>query len=80
MEAAAMHMNAAFDLRTKQQCPQAEMRYEPFHVVECYRCEVINRISVDQTNLQRDIREPLGSTDGLSRLPGQLFDVHGLDN
>lgn len=80
IEAVAMHMNAAFDLKTKQHCPQAEMRYEPFHVVECYRCEVIDRIRVDQTNLRRDIREPLGSTGGLSRLPRQLFDAHGLGN
>jgi hypothetical protein len=30
IEAAAMNMNAAFDLKTKQYCPQAEVRYEPF--------------------------------------------------
>lgn len=46
----AMDMNTAFDLEVKQQCPQAEVVYDLFHVVARFGRDVIDRIRVDQAN------------------------------
>ncbi|GAB3391721.1 hypothetical protein GCM10027514_35900 [Azotobacter armeniacus] len=53
IEAVAMDMNTAFDLKVKQHCPQAEVLYDLFHVVARYGREVIDRIRVDQVHALR---------------------------
>ena len=50
IEAVAMDMNTAFDLEVRQQCPNAEVVFDLFHVVALYGRKVIDRIRVDQAN------------------------------
>ncbi len=54
IEAVAMDMNTAFDLEVRRHCPQAEVVYDLFHVVARYGRDVMDRIRVDQANLQRE--------------------------
>jgi transposase len=54
IEAVAMDMNSAFDLEVKDQCPNAEVVYDRFHVVAKYGREVMDRVRVDQANQLRD--------------------------
>ena len=54
IEAVAMDMNASFDLEVKDQCPNAEVVYDRFHVVAKYGREVMDRVRVDQANQLRD--------------------------
>ena len=53
-EAVAMDMNSTFDLEVKDQCPNAEVVYDRFHVVAKYGREVMDRVRVDQANQLRD--------------------------
>lgn len=54
IESVAMDMNTALDLEVTEQCPQAEVVYELFHVVAKFGREVIDRVRVDQANQLRD--------------------------
>lgn len=54
IEAVAMDMNASFDLEVKDQCRNAEVVYDRFHVVAKYGREVMDRVCVDQANQLRD--------------------------
>ena len=54
IKAVAMDMNSAFDLEVKDQCPNAEVVYDRFHVVAKYGREVMDRVRVDQANQLRD--------------------------
>ncbi|WP_348815906.1 transposase [Halomonas sp. H10-59] len=54
IEAVAMEMNSAFDLEVKDQCPNAEVVYDRFHVMAKYGREVMDRVRVDQANQLRD--------------------------
>jgi len=50
IEAVAMDMNAAYEAEVREQCPQAEIVYDQFHVVAKYGREVIDRVRVDEAN------------------------------
>ena len=52
--AAAMDMNAAYDLEVRQHCPNAEVIYDLFHVVAKYGREVVDRVRVDEANRVKD--------------------------
>ncbi|SDM09765.1 Transposase [Modicisalibacter muralis] len=54
IEAVAMDMNSAFDLEVKEQCDNAVVVYDLFHVVAKYGREVVDRVRVDQANQLRD--------------------------
>lgn len=54
IEAVAMDMNSAFDLEVKEQCDNAVVVYDLFHVVVKYGREVVDRVRVDQANQLRD--------------------------
>lgn len=49
-----MDMNSAFDLEVKEQCDNAVVVYDLFHVVAKYGREVVDRVRVDQANQLRD--------------------------
>jgi transposase len=53
IEAVAMDMNTAMDLEVRQQCPNAEVVYDLFHVVARFGREVVDRVRVDQANALR---------------------------
>lgn len=53
LQAAAMDMNASYELEVKHHCPQAEVVYDLFHVVMKYGREVIDRVRVDEANRLR---------------------------
>lgn len=53
IEAVAMDMNTAFDLEVRQQCPNAEVVYDLFHVIARFGRDVIDRVRVDQANALR---------------------------
>ena len=53
IEAVAMDMNTAFDLEVRQNCPNAEVVYDLFHVVARFGREVVDRVRVDQANSLR---------------------------
>jgi transposase len=48
-----MDMNTAMDLEVRQQCPNAEVVYDLFHVVARFGREVVDRVRVDQANTLR---------------------------
>jgi transposase len=50
IKAVAMDMNTAFDLEVQQQCPNARVIYDLFHVIAKYGREVIDRVRVDEAN------------------------------
>ena len=50
IEAVAMDMNTAFDLEVQENCPNATIVYDLFHVVAKYGREVIDRVRIDQAN------------------------------
>ena len=56
IEAVAMDMNTAFDLEVQQQCPNARVVYDLFHVIAKYGREVIDRVRVDEANRLREDR------------------------
>lgn len=56
IQAVAMDMNTAFDLEVRQQCPNARIVYDLFHVVAKYGREVISRVRVDAANQLRHDR------------------------
>ena len=49
-----MDMNSAFDLEVNDQCPNAEVVYDRFHVVAKYGREVSDRVRADPANQLRD--------------------------
>ena len=49
----AMDINTAMDLEVRQQCPNAEVVYDLFHVVARSGREVVDRVRVDQANTLR---------------------------
>jgi transposase len=53
IEAVTMDMNTAMDLEVRQQCPNAEVIYDLFHVVARFGREVVDRVRVDQANTLR---------------------------
>lgn len=53
LQAACMDMNAAYAEEVHQQCPNAEIVYDLFHVVAKYGREVIDRVRVDEANRLR---------------------------
>lgn len=50
IEAVAMDMNTSFDLEVKEQCKNAEVVYDLFHVIAKFGREVIDRVRVDRAN------------------------------
>ena len=56
IEAVAMDMNTAFDLEVADQCPNAVVVYDRFHVIAKFGREVIDRVRVDQANALRGDR------------------------
>ncbi|KGW85127.1 transposase family protein [Burkholderia pseudomallei MSHR456] len=46
-------MTTAYVLEIKEQCPQAEIVFDLYHVVAKYGREVIDRVRVDQANQLR---------------------------
>jgi len=50
IKAVAMDMNGAYEEEVRDQCPQAEIVYDLFHVVAKYGREVIDRVRVDEAN------------------------------
>lgn len=54
IEAVAMDMNTAFDLEVRQQCPNAEVVYDLFHVLARFGRDVVDRFRVDQANALRE--------------------------
>lgn len=54
IKAVAMDMNTAMDLEVRQQCPNAEVVYDLFHVVARFGREVVDRVRVDQAKTLRD--------------------------
>ena len=53
LKAVAMDMNGAYEAEVRQQCPQAEIVFDLFHVVAKYGREVIDRVRVDEANRLR---------------------------
>ena len=53
IEAVAMDMNGAYEPEVRQNCPQARIVYDLFHVVAKYGREVIDRVRVDEANRLR---------------------------
>ena len=55
IEAVAMDMNSAYEAEVRAQCPQAEIVFDPFHVVAKYGREVIDRVRLDEAlRLEKD--------------------------
>lgn len=52
--AAIESVATALDLEVREQCPQAEVVYDLFHVVAKFGREVIDQVRVDQANQLRD--------------------------
>nr|WP_273774756.1 transposase [Burkholderia mallei] len=52
-ELLAIDMTTAYELEIKEQCPQAEIVFDLYHVVAKYGREVIDRVRVDQANQLR---------------------------
>lgn len=50
LKACAMDMSAAYANELKENCPQAEIVYDLFHVIVKYGREVIDRVRVDEAN------------------------------
>jgi len=51
IEAVAIDMTTAYELEIREQCPQAEIVFDLYHVVAKYGREVIDRVRVDQALL-----------------------------
>lgn len=56
LKAAVMDMNAGHELEVQQQCPNAAVVFDLFHVVAKYGREVIDRVRVDRANELRSDR------------------------
>jgi transposase len=52
IEAVAMDMNAAYEAEVKDQCPQAEIVYDQFHVLAKYGREVIDKVRTAEAKRQ----------------------------
>lgn len=50
LRAAAMDMNAGYELEVKAHCPSAVIVFDLFHVIAKYGREVIDRVRVDRAN------------------------------
>jgi transposase len=50
LKAVVMDMHGPWEQEIKQQCPQAEIVYDLFHVVAKYGREVVDRVRVDEAN------------------------------
>lgn len=53
IEAVAMDMNSSFEHEVWENCPNAEIVYDFFHVVAKYGREVVDRVRVDEANRLR---------------------------
>ena len=53
LKAAAIDMNAEYELEIRAQCPNAEVVFDLFHVVAKFGREVIDRVRVDEANRLR---------------------------
>lgn len=56
IKAVAMDMNSSFEYEVWENCPDADIVYDLFHVVAKYGREVIDRVRVDESNRLRDDR------------------------
>lgn len=54
IKAVAMDMNSSFEYEVWENCPDADVVYDLFHVVAKYGREVIDRVRVDEANRLRD--------------------------
>ena len=54
LEAVVMDMNGAYETEVRDQCPQAEVVFDLFHVVAKYGREVVDRVRVDEANRLKD--------------------------
>lgn len=52
LKAVAMDMNGTYEFEAKAQCPQAEIVYDPFHVLAKYGREVIDAVRTDEARRQ----------------------------
>lgn len=52
LEAVAMDMNGAYEAEVKEQCPQAKIVYDQFHVVAKYGREVIDAVRTSEAHQQ----------------------------
>jgi transposase len=57
IEAVAMDMSPAFEAEVKEQCPQAKIVYDQFHVVAKYGREVVNAVRTAEAKKQTNQRE-----------------------
>jgi transposase len=49
IEAAAMDMWAAYEEATRSHCPNAEIVYDPFHIISAYGRDVVDQVRVEET-------------------------------
>lgn len=56
IEAVVMDQSTTYELEVKQNCPQAAIVFDLFHIVAKYGREVIDRVRVDEANRLRDDR------------------------
>jgi transposase len=56
LQAVAMDMNGAYEAEVKAQCPQAQIVYDPFHVVAKYGREVVDEVRTQEVRRQPDRR------------------------
>jgi transposase len=57
IEAVAMDMNGAYSAEVNEQCPQAEIVYDLFHVVAKYGREVVDRVRINEANRLKDDKQ-----------------------
>lgn len=57
LQAVAMDMNGAYEAEVKEQCPQAQIVYDRFHVVAKYGREVIDEVRAQEVRRQHERRE-----------------------
>ena len=57
IQAVAMDMNGAYEAEVREQCPQAEIVYDQFHVVAKYGREVIDEVRSQEAQRQHERRE-----------------------
>lgn len=57
IQAVAMDMNSSFEYEVWENCPNADIVYDFFHVVAKYGREVVDRVRVDEANRLRSDKE-----------------------
>lgn len=57
IKAVAMDMNGAYEVEVKAQCPQAQIVFDPFHVVAKYGREVIDEVRTQEASRQQESRQ-----------------------